>query len=84
LPASGATPTVSTYVTNHWDKRLERNSPKDREDVAFLAESLHLSRELLRERYQKELRPNLANESRQGLTLELWLDACFEPHLPKP
>ena len=37
--------------------KLETNSQKDRDDVAFLAESLHLSPEVLRERYQKELRP---------------------------
>ena len=63
--------------------KLERNSPKDRDDVAFLAGNLHLSRELLRERYQKELRPYLANESRHDLTVELWLDACFESRPPK-
>jgi hypothetical protein len=29
------------------------------------------------ERYEEELRPYLANESRHDLTLNLWLDACF-------
>jgi hypothetical protein len=64
--------------------KLERNSQKDRDDVAFLAESLHLSPEVLRECYQKELRPYLANEGRHDLTLELWLDVCFEGHQLKP
>ena len=52
--------------------------------MAFLAESLHLSPEVLRERYKKELRPYLANEGRHDLTLELWLDVCFEEHPLKP
>ena len=75
------------YAPDPYDlilSKLERNSPKDRDDVAFLAGSLHLSREVLRERYQKELRPHVANESRHDLTLELWLDAFFELHPPKP
>lgn len=75
------------YALDPYDlilSKLERNSPKDRDDVAFLAGSLHLSRELLCERFQKELRPCLANQSRHDLTLELWLDVCFEPHPPKP
>ena len=64
--------------------KLERNSQKDRDDVAFLAKSLHLSPAALRERYKKELRPYLANESRHDLTLKLWLDVCFEGNLPEP
>jgi hypothetical protein len=57
---------------------VERNSQKDRDDAAFLAESLHLKPEVLRERYKKELRPYLTNEGRHDLTIELWLDVCFE------
>jgi hypothetical protein len=64
--------------------KLERNSQKDRDDVAFLAESLHLRPEVLRERYQKELRPYLANEDRHDLTLKLWLDVCFERPTLRP
>jgi hypothetical protein len=64
--------------------KLERNSQKDRDDVAFLAKSLHLSPEALRERYKKELRPYLANEARHDLTVELWLDICFEGPSLKP
>jgi hypothetical protein len=74
------------YAPDPYDlilSKLERNSPKDRDDVAFLAGSLHLSGDSLRERYQKELRPYLANESRHDLTVELWLDVCFESHPPK-
>jgi hypothetical protein len=56
--------------------KLERNFERDREDVQHLARAGHLNRETLRERYYKELRPNLpAHESRCDLTLELWLDS---------
>jgi hypothetical protein len=57
--------------------KLVRNSPVDLEDVKFLARAGHLDPEILRERYQRELRPNLSNEARHDLTLKLWLDACF-------
>jgi hypothetical protein len=75
------------YAADPYDlilSKLERNSQKDRDDVAFLAESLHLSPALLRERYQKELRPYLANEDRHDLTVKLWLEVCFEGPPPKP
>ena len=32
---------------------------------------------VLKQRYEKELRPYLANEQRHDLTLKLWLEACF-------
>jgi hypothetical protein len=57
--------------------KLSRNHPKDREDAKFLAEGGWLDPAVLRERYRRELRPNLANERRHDLTLELWLEACF-------
>ena len=73
------------YAPDPYDlilSKLERNSQKDRDDVAFLAESLHLSPEVLRERYKRELRPYLANEGRHDLTIKLWADVCFgEPPL---
>jgi hypothetical protein len=76
---------LQLYAPDPYDlilSKLERNSTKDRDDVAYLASSLHLVPEVLRERYEKELRPYLANEGRHDLTLELWLDACFEAHTP--
>ena len=59
--------------------KLVRNSPIDLEDAKFLAERQKLDETVLKERYQKELRPNLANEKRHDLTLKLWLEACFHP-----
>jgi Nucleotidyltransferase of unknown function (DUF6036) len=57
--------------------KLSRNHPKDLEDAQFLAKAGWLDPAILRERYRKELRPNLANERRHDLTLELWLETCF-------
>jgi Nucleotidyltransferase of unknown function (DUF6036) len=59
--------------------KLERNSPKDRDDVEYMAKTLRLDPALLRERYQKELRPYLTNEARHDLTLSLWIESCFPP-----
>jgi hypothetical protein len=57
--------------------KLVRNSPVDLEDAKFLAKTGKLDETVLRQRYQEELRPYLANENRHDLTLNLWLDACF-------
>jgi len=68
------------FVLDPYDlvlSKLTRNSAKDREDVRFLARSLALDSTVLRERYQKELRPYLANEDRHDLTLKLWLEDYF-------
>ena len=63
------------YVPDAYDlilSKVERNSPKDREDVRYLAKTAQLNPTLLRERYDKELRPLLANEARHDLTIKLW------------
>jgi hypothetical protein len=57
--------------------KLERNSAKDREDVEYLVQKLHLDSNRLRARYTKELRPYLTNGAKHDLTLNLWIDACF-------
>ena len=57
--------------------KLVRNTPVDLEDAKFLAAAGKLDEKVLRERYEKELRPNLANEARHDLTLKLWMEACF-------
>lgn len=59
--------------------KLERNSPKDRDDVEYMAKTLRLDAALLRERYEKELRPYLSIEHQHDLTLSLWIDSCFPP-----
>ncbi|MFB3923384.1 MAG: DUF6036 family nucleotidyltransferase [Terriglobia bacterium] len=68
------------FVPDPYDlmlSKLERNSPKDREDVEFLAKQASLRPHILRRRYQKELRPYLARAAWHDATLELWLDTCF-------
>lgn len=58
--------------------KLERNSERDRYDVQQLAKAGHLNPETLRERYYREVRPNLlAHETRHDLTLKLWLEAYW-------
>jgi Nucleotidyltransferase of unknown function (DUF6036) len=57
--------------------KLVRNSPVDLEDAKFLAWTGRLNEAVLKQRYEKELRPYLANEQRHDLTLKLWLEACF-------
>jgi hypothetical protein len=58
--------------------KLERNFERDRDDVQQLARAGHLRREILRERYYRELRPNLmAHEARHDLTLRLWLESYW-------
>jgi hypothetical protein len=57
--------------------KLVRNSPVDLEDAKFLARTGRLNEAVLKQRYEKELRPYLANEKRHDLTLKLWLEACF-------
>jgi len=56
--------------------KLERNYEMDRDDVQQLARAGCLSPEILKERYYRELRPNLlAHEARHDLTLRLWLES---------
>ena len=64
--------------------KLTRNLERDRQDVAFLARKQHLVPAILRERYEKELRPILIGpESRHDATLEFWLSAYFQSADPE-
>jgi Nucleotidyltransferase of unknown function (DUF6036) len=68
------------YAPDPYDlilSKLERNSSKDRDDTQYLARSCDLKPKILRERYEKEMRPYLANEARHDLTLKLWIESCF-------
>lgn len=58
--------------------KLERNSPRDREDVKFLARAAPLDPVLLESRYHDELRPYLARPGQHDLTLRLWLEMLRE------
>jgi hypothetical protein len=55
--------------------KLERGSPKDRDDADYLFRSQKLDVQVLRERYKTELRHNLmGNIGRHDQTLELWTE----------
>lgn len=58
--------------------KLERNSPKDREDVKFLARTVPFDLNILRERYVKELKDYLPVPDREELTLKLWIEMIEE------
>jgi len=51
--------------------KLTRNSPKDREDIKYLAGKLNLNFSTLRERYSKEMKPWLPNADRHELSLNV-------------
>jgi hypothetical protein len=58
--------------------KLERNIQRDRDDVKHLARTIPFDFDVLKERYEKELRPWLGNPTREDLTLRLWLEAIAE------
>lgn len=58
--------------------KLERNIQRDRDDVKYLARTVPLNPLLLKDRYEKELRPYLGNPLREDLTLRLWLEMIEE------
>ena len=58
--------------------KLVRNYPVDREDVAYLARTVPLSPDVLRTRYQRELRPIIiGDQKKHDRTLEMWIEAYF-------
>ena len=54
--------------------KVARNSQRDRADVEFLAIKGLLNRDLLKERFENELRPYLLQEERGVRTIQLWLE----------
>ena len=59
--------------------KLSRNIERDRADVKHLAKTIPFDLEILRERYQTEVRPHLIGDSNQhDLTLELWIEMIQE------
>jgi len=59
--------------------KLERNSEKDRQDIEGLARAGRLDPRILRDRYLKELRPNLLSHlERHDLTMDLWVESIEE------
>ena len=59
--------------------KLTRNSPKDREDVKYLASKLKLSFQTLWERFAEEMKPWVPNSDRHELTLtRVWQEYFAE------
>jgi hypothetical protein len=58
--------------------KLERNLDIDRDDVRFLARTAPLDTKVLRERYERELRPYLSRPEREDSTLDLWIEVIEE------
>jgi hypothetical protein len=58
--------------------KLERNVQRDRDDVMHLARTVPFDLEVLKDRYQRELRWQLSNPDREDLTLRLWIEAVQE------
>ncbi len=69
------------FVPDPYDlvlSKLSRNMERDRQDVEFLARTKQLDPTVLRQRYEKELRPGLIGPAtRHDATLEFWLEAYF-------
>ena len=64
--------------------KLARNLDRDREDVKRLAAKPGLDPTLLKERYDTELRDQLARPEREDLTLALWLEMIHEVQQSRP
>jgi len=58
--------------------KIERNIQRDRDDVKHLARTIPFDLEVLRQRYEKELRWQLGNPEREDLTLKLWMEMIRE------
>jgi hypothetical protein len=72
---------IRLFVLDPYDlvlSKLSRNEERDREDVKYLSRTLHLDPDVLRERYEAELKPYLIGPpERHDTTLAFWLEAYF-------
>ncbi len=58
--------------------KLGRNSSRDRADVEFLVREGVIDKQVLKERFESELRPYVLNEVRHNDALRLWMDTLFD------
>lgn len=63
--------------------KLERNIQRDRDDVKHLARAIPLEPEIVKERYDRELRWQFGNPEREDLTLKLWIEMIEEDRPPR-
>lgn len=58
--------------------KLSRNIPVDRDDVEYLAKTIPLDPQVLRQRYWDELRPIMIGDLKvHDQTLDMWIEAYF-------
>jgi len=58
--------------------KLSRNTAVDREDVEYLVRAIPLDPQVLRQRYQDELRPIMLGDPKvHDQTLDMWIEAYF-------
>ncbi len=73
---------IRLFVPDPYDlvlSKLSRNVERDREDVAFLAGTLNLNADVLRKRYDEELKLALIGPpERHEQTLRFWIEAYFQ------
>lgn len=70
------------YALDPYDialSKLEYNRAKDRQDVSHLARTIPFDLDILKDRYEREQRHNMANPmGREDTTLQLWVDMITE------
>jgi len=58
--------------------KIERNSPRDRDDVLHLARRIPFDLDILQARFETELKPDLGNPDREAMTLQQWIELIEE------
>jgi hypothetical protein len=77
----GTFPHLRLFALDPYDlalSKLERNIQRDRDDVKHLARKVPFDLAILKERYDRELRPYLGNPNREDTTLKLWIEMIEE------
>jgi hypothetical protein len=73
---------IHLYALDPYDialSKIVRNSQVDRDDVKHLVKTVPLDLQILKQRYEQELRPGfVGNVKRVDLTMKLWLEAFSE------
>jgi hypothetical protein len=78
---SGACQHIRLFALDPYDlvlAKLERNLQRDRDDFAYLAETVPLDLSILKNRYDDEMRVYLGRPEREDVTLQLWIDIVEE------
>jgi uncharacterized nucleotidyltransferase DUF6036 len=58
--------------------KIDRNIQRDRDDVKHLVKTVPLDRQILQDRFERELRPIFVGDARRAeLTIKLWIEAFY-------